>query len=221
MCSSGQLRAYCRGYHQYTPAWQDGKTAQHKAALPAVRIVVIPMILRTRRRVRSEIACWWWRVTGRTVVMSTAICAIWLLASVPGAEPPGVAYAVGPVVDLTSEHEVSAGEPLLPGTDGVGTPLGMVHVCRRPEPLLYIDTNCSMRLYTILNAGYHKQPYDHLVRFDYPWHRRASCSGCKGIHKWPDPRSRLHAALAPLARPVGTREGGTKSTRPSAIRQVD
>lgn len=154
--------------------------------------------------------------------MSTAICAILLLASVPGAEPPGVAHAYGPVVDANGEQEeVLVGEPVLLGTADVGTPLGTVCVCQRLEPLLYVDTSCSMRLYTILNAGYHRQPYNYLVRFDYPWHGRASCSRCRRAHTWTDRRSQMHAALAPLARPEGTPEGGAKLSRPSAIRQVD
>ena len=146
--------------------------------------------------------------------MSTAVCVIWLLTSMTGAEPPGVAYAGEPAGlerQPGAERPVSATWPVAPR-------FWACPGCRLPEPLLYVDTNCMTRWYTIHNAGCVRQPYNYLVRFDYPWHSEFGCCGCPGFGM------PAEAALRPLdilASPDDTRIGNDAANRPSAIRKVD
>ena len=150
--------------------------------------------------------------------MSTVICAIWLLAAIPGAKPPGSAAISEPVMEEASEGEMLVAEPLPANRAPVTIPVVACHGSRRPEPLLYVDTSCSMRWYTMLNGAYHRQPYNYLIEFDYPWHREPRC---KRVHPWPKPIFGPHSKLAPLALSGDARRGSYKTFRPSAIRTVD
>lgn len=152
--------------------------------------------------------------------MSTAIYAVCLLVSVVGAEPSDRVSADN-TVSAATEEVMSTDMPAVIISDPVGAPCVMRARYRRPEPLLYIDTSCSMRWYTLLNAGHHRRPYDYLVQFDYPWHPEPRCGRCVSGNKWAGLVLRPHASLAPLAPWNDTLEGGNTTSRPSAIRKVD
>lgn len=150
--------------------------------------------------------------------MSTTICAVCLLASVTGAEPAGVAYVSEPTTGPARVECPLAVEPLMRESESLEAPIVVCRDCRMPEPLLYVDTECSTRWYTMLNVGYYRQPYNYLVRFDYPWHPEPNCARCwQAIHPAPQPQ----AVLAPLETAKDTRKGGSEMSRPSAIRRVD
>ena len=154
--------------------------------------------------------------------MSTAIYAIWLLTSATGAEQAGVGFASDVAMPVTTleNPQVTAGF-LRESPSRLWHPIAGCRHCRTPEPILYIDTSCCSRWYTGLNAGRHRQPYDHLIQFDYPWHREPGCARCKGRHEWTDPTFRSHPMLAPMAQAEATQRGGNTAGRPSAIRKVE
>jgi len=161
--------------------------------------------------------------------MSTAICAIWLLAAIPGAESPVVIDEpqampeVGEVgIDVASDESMMSPLRLSTGGDGcLSPPLFVYRGCKCPEPLLYIDTSCTLRWYTMMNAAYHIAPYNYVVQFDYPWHRESRCMRGRGHHGMLMPVTKMHAPLAPLAQSGDTCCGGEAGSRPSAIRVVD
>ncbi len=154
--------------------------------------------------------------------MSTTICAIWLLASVAGAEPPGIDFVSDVAMGAASLESARVREEV--SQESSTTMRHPVVVCRSrnmPEPILCVDTSCSLRRYVVLNAGYHRQPYNHLIQFDYPWHRESACARCGGFRLWSDPSFQSQPVPAPLAPAEDTQRGGSIAGRPSAIRKVD
>ena len=156
-----------------------------------------------------------------TTTMSTTLCTLWLLASVSGAEPPGIAHVNSPAIVVRGDEVAQAEERARYGTNCC-EPLPFVYRgCHRPAPLVYVDTACTLRWYTMLNAAQHLQPYNYLVQFDYPWHRESSCIRVGMDQACPNQRFESHASLAPLAPTEGAYRGGVGTSRPSAIRIVD
>ncbi len=189
-----------------------------------VVVLVIFKIRRTLRpSIRNRLTRRWLpiRWKGRAPVMSTAICAVWLLASVTGAEPAGVAYASESAIGVAPMVHPLAAAPRMLESSSITSPIVVYHDCRVPEPLLYIDTTCSTRWYTMINVEHHRQPYNYLVQFDYPWHSETGCASHWCVAAPPHPAHRPQATLAPLETTEGTRTGGGSMSRPSAIRRVD
>lgn len=154
--------------------------------------------------------------------MPATICAFLLLTVVPGAEPAGFASVTDPICETSVADSGLVREPAS-GEFVFTTPAPIVvgHVCRVPAPLLYVDTNYTMRWYTAANAAFNTQPYNYLTQFDYPWHPIPRCAACAAVGAVGDAAPPPHALLAPSVSEDGTRESGMVTNRPSAIRDVD
>lgn len=157
--------------------------------------------------------------TGRSVIMFTSVCALCLAASITGAEPP--VYVPEPPLELNRLETVPASDRPCSASNTVVLREGPGPWCRPPQPLLYVDTIGAARWYTQQNAALVRQPYDYLVRFDYPWHREYRCPKCSGYGSPTDSAYRSPATLAPLAPSGDTPTGGKVVCRASAIRRVD
>lgn len=155
-------------------------------------------------------------------MISSAIYAICLLSSATGAEPPGVAYAKQPVLAATGAEYQTGVEAELLEAGYLGSPYPVVCPrCRAPEPFCCVLPYCRARWYTTVNAGYHRQPYNYRVHFDYPWHAESGCASCWQTDAFLSVFSQPPAMLAPLDTAKDATICGNKMNRPSAIRRVD
>ena len=149
--------------------------------------------------------------------MSTAVCVIYLLTTMTGGDPAGVACADDASVlesQPVAEQEESA-------TWFVAPKFWTRRGCRMPEPLLYIDTNCMTKWYTLRGEVYARQPYNYLVQFDYPWHPECGCPRCAGCGILAYRVLGPNGALAPLPPLDAASMVDDRTNRPSAIRKVD
>ncbi len=148
--------------------------------------------------------------------MSTVVCVICLLTTMTGGEPAGTACVddAGVLESQPAAEQAKWATRFVPKfwtrQDG-----------RMPEPLLYIDTNCMTKWYTLRGVVYARQPYNYLVQFDYPWHPECGCRMCMGCGMPANIALGPNAALAPMPPldAAGMADAGTN--RPSAIRKVD
>lgn len=156
--------------------------------------------------------------------MSPALSVVWLLASITTADPPQAVSAEAPVeVEVESARDVQG--------VWIESPTKAIARCwtawwtqrpeRLPEPLLYVDTNCMTKWYTIHNAGSVRQPYNYVVQFDYPWHPECRCPRCLAYSIPSATVLGSTAALVPLAPVEPAPKSDSQANRPSAIRRVD